>query len=387
MNFDLSDDQRELQEAVRAFAEAEIRPLAEQMDRSDEFPMQLWQQMGEMGLLSMGVPEEYGGSEGDLWGIILAGEEIAAASSSVALSMGAHANLCVYNLFRNGSEDQKNKYLPELCSGEKVGCLGITEPDTGSDAVGMKTTARRDGEHYVLNGAKTWITNAPIADVFIVYAKTKPEAGARGISAFIVERGFEGLTTSQTFHKMGNRGSPTGQIFFENCRVPAENLMGVENMGIAIVMGGLDIERTVFSSLALGQARRAMELAVRYAQERTQFGKPIARFQLIQAKIADMYTQLEAARLMVYRSVDELSRMTRGGKGTEIHKRSAAALMFAAEAAEKIAYDAVQIHGGNGYSDEYEVSRIYRDVRLGTIGAGTSEIRRLIIAREILGLG
>jgi isovaleryl-CoA dehydrogenase len=238
----------------------------------------------------------------------------------------------------------------------------------------------------LLRGTKTWITNAPIADIFIVYAKTQPEAGARGISAFIVERDFPGLSTSQTFQKMGNRGSPTGQVFFEDCRVPAENLMGVENMGIAIVMGGLDIERTVFSALSLGLARRAMGLSIRYAKERTQFGKPIARYQLIQAKIADMYTQLEAARLMVYRATDELSRMTRGGKGTEIHKRSAAALLFAAEAAEKIAYEAVQIHGGNGYSDEYEISRIYRDVRLGTLGAGTSEIRRLIIAREILEL-
>jgi isovaleryl-CoA dehydrogenase len=387
MDFTFNDDHLDLQEAVRAFAEAEIRPLAEEMDRTDQFPMQLWPRMGEMGLLGMGVSEAYGGSEGDIWGVVIAGEEIAAASSSVALSMGAHGNLCVYNLFRNGNEAQKQKYLPELCAGTKIGSLCITEPDTGSDAVGMKTLARRDGDHYVLNGSKTWITNAPIADVFIVYAKTRPEAGARGISAFIVERGMPGLSTSQTFHKMGNRGSPTGQVFFENCRVPAENLVGVENMGIAIVMGGLDIERTVFSALSIGLARRAMELSIRYAQERQQFGKPIARFQLIQAKIADMYTQLEAARLMVYRATDELSRMTRGGKGTEIHKRSAAALLFAAETSEKIAYDAVQIHGGNGYSDEYEVSRIYRDVRLGTIGAGTSEIRRLIIAREILGLG
>ena len=387
MNFELSEEQRDLLSAVRAFAEEEIRPLAEEMDRTDRFPMHLWPRMGEMGLLGMGIPTDYGGSEGDLWDVILAGEEVAAASSSVALSMGAHGNLCVYNLFRNGNETQKQRYLPDLCAGRTVGSLCITEPDTGSDAVGMKTTARKEGDHYVLNGSKTWITNAPIADVFIVYAKTQPEAGARGISAFIVERGTEGLSTSQTFHKMGNRGSPTGQVFFENCRVPADQLMGTENRGIAIVMGGLDIERTVFSSLALGQARRAMELAVQYAHERQQFGKPIARFQLIQAKIADMYTQLEAARLMVYRAADELTRMTRGGKGTEIHKRSAAALLFSAEAAEKIAYDAVQIHGGNGYSDEYEVSRIYRDVRLGTIGAGTSEIRRLIIAREILGLG
>jgi isovaleryl-CoA dehydrogenase len=386
MNFEFDADHLATREALRDFAEAEIRPLAAEMDRTDTFPMQLWPRMGEMGLLGMGVPETYGGSEGDLWDVIIAGEEIAAASSSVALSMGAHGNLCVHNLFRNGNEAQKQKYLPALCAGDHVGSLCITEPDTGSDAVGMKTTARREGDHYLLRGTKTWITNAPIADIFIVYAKTQPEAGARGISAFIVERDFPGLSTSQTFQKMGNRGSPTGQVFFEDCRVPAENLMGVENMGIAIVMGGLDIERTVFSALSLGLARRAMGLSIRYAKERTQFGKPIARYQLIQAKIADMYTQLEAARLMVYRATDELSRMTRGGKGTEIHKRSAAALLFAAEAAEKIAYEAVQIHGGNGYSDEYEISRIYRDVRLGTLGAGTSEIRRLIIAREILEL-
>jgi isovaleryl-CoA dehydrogenase len=387
MNFQLTEAQQILRDSVRAYARRELAPLAERIDRDDEMPREIWTQLGAMGLLGIGIDEEYGGSGGDMVDAMIAGEEIARASAAVALSMGAHGNLCAYNLFRNGSEAQKARYLPGLCSGEAIGCLGITEPGAGSDAVGMTTTAVRDGDHYVLKGGKTWVTNAPIADVFMVYAKTNPEAGPFGISTFLLERGYEGLSTSKPFEKMGCRGSPTGRIFLDGCRVPAENLVGQENGGIAVLMSGLDIERLIFSSLPIAQMDRALELSLAYARERKQFGRPIAKFQLIQAKLADMYTQLEAARALAWRAAAALDGAhTRGGKGTEIHKLSAAALLFAAEAAERVAYDAVQIHGGNGFSLEYEINRIYRDVRLGTLGAGTSEIRRLIIARELLGI-
>ena len=386
MDFSLTEEQQAMREAVASFVAREITPLAERIDRDDDMPMALWPKMGEMGLLGIGIPEQYGGSGGDMWDAIVAGEEIAYGSAAVALSMGAHGNLCAYNLFRNGDEAQRARYLPDLCSGKAIGCLGITEPGAGSDAVGITTSATRDGDHYVLKGGKTWVTNAPIADTFIVYAKTAPEAGALGISAFILERGYEGLETSKPFEKMGCRGSTTGRIFLDECRVPAENLLGQENGGIAVMMGGLDIERLIFTGLPVAQMRRCLELSLAYAQERKQFGRPIAKFQLIQAKLADMYTRLEASRALMWRAASAMDHFSRGGKGTEIHKLSAAALLFAAEAAEAVANDAVQIHGGNGYSLEYEVNRIYRDVRLGTIGAGTSEIRRLIIARELLGL-
>jgi isovaleryl-CoA dehydrogenase len=385
VDFDLTDEQVALRDAIRQFAEAKIRPLAEQMDQDDIFPPDLWPRLGGMGLLGIGVPEALGGSGGSLMNWVIAGEEVAACSSAVALSMGAHGNLCVWNLYRNGNQAQRERWLPELCAGTKVGSLCITEPDTGSDAVGIQTRAVRDGDDYLLTGTKTWITNAPIADLFIVYAKTDPEAGPRGITAFVVERDTPGLSTSKPFDKMGCRGSPTGQVFFDGARVPAENVLGQVNRGINVLMSGLDVERAVFAALPLGQARRAMELSLRYAKERSQFGRPIANFQLIQAKLADMYTQTEAARLMVWKAGSMLGGMERGGKGTELHKLAAAALLFSAEAAEKVCYEAVQIHGGNGYSKEFEVNRLYRDVRLGTIGAGTSEIRRLIIARELLG--
>ena len=386
MDFRLTDEQLALQEAVRRFARERIHPLAEEMDRSDQFPTQLWRELGEMGLLGIGVPEALGGSGTDLMSWPVVGEELAAASSAVALSMGAHGNLCVYNLYRNGTPEQHARYLPDLCAGRRVGALCITEPDTGSDAVGMETRAVAEGDGFRLTGTKTWITNAPIADLFIIYAKTAPEAGARGITAFLVERDTPGLSTSAPFDKMGCRGSPTGQVFLEGCRVPASQVLGQVNRGVNVLMSGLDVERAVFATLPLGQARRAMELAISYAKERKQFGRPIAEFQLVQAKIADMYAHLEAARLLVWRACDALQYMERGGKGAEVHRLAAAALLLAAETAEKICYDAVQIHGGNGYSKEYEVNRLYRDVRLGTIGAGTSEIRRLIIARELLAL-
>ena len=384
MDFSLTPDQLAFRDAVRAFCVRELRPRAAEIDRTDTFPPDLWGTLGDMGLLGVGVPERYGGSGGDTFDSYLAGEELAAASSGVALSSGAHGYLCVYNLFRNGSEAQRERYLPDLCAGRRIGALCITEPDTGSDAVGMTTRAVADGDGFVLTGGKTWITNAPIADVFLLYAKTDPDAGARGITAFLLERGMPGLSTSGPIDKLGCKGSPTGRVFLDGVRVGPEQVLGRVGHGVHVLMSGLDVERALFASLAVGQARRALELALQYSRERVQFGRPIAQFQMIQAKLADMYTRVEAARLLTMRAAAACVDLDRGGKGTEVHMLAASALLFAAEAAEKVVYDAVQIHGGNGYAAEFEVSRLYRDVRLGTIGAGTSEIRRLIIARELL---
>lgn len=384
MDFSLTTDQQAFRDAVRAFCAREIAPRAAEIDSSDTFPTDLWAKLGDMGLLGVGVDEAYGGSGGSMFESYLAGEELAAASSGVALSCGAHAYLCVYNLFRNGTEAQRQRYLPDLCAGRRVGALCITEPDTGSDAVGMTTRAVPDGDGFVLTGGKTWITNAPIADVFVLYAKTDPAAGARGITAFILERGMAGLSTSAPIDKLGCKGSPTGRVFLDGVRVGPAQVLGRVGGGVHVLMSGLDVERAVFASLAVGQARRALELALAYSQQRVQFGRPISQFQMIQAKLADMYTRVEAARLLTMRAAMACVNLERGGKGTEVHKLAASALLFAAEAAEKVVYDAVQIHGGNGYAAEFEVSRLYRDVRLGTIGAGTSEIRRLIIARELL---
>lgn len=385
MDFSLSEAQELYRDAVRQFCARELTPIAADIDKSDRMPDGLWEKLGEMGLLGIGVPEEYGGSGGDIFDSYIAGEELAAASSGVALSSGAHAYLCVYNLFRNGTEAQRRRYLPDLCAGRKVGALCITEPDCGSDAIGMTTRAEPDGDGFVLTGGKTWITNGPIADVFVLYAKTDPSAGARGITAFLLERGMEGLSTSAPFEKLGCKGSPTGRVFLDEVRVGPEQVLGEVGRGVHVLMSGLDVERAVFATLAIGQARRAFELALAYSQERVQFRRPIAQFQLVQAKLADMYTRIEAARLLTQRATLACVNMSRGGKGTEVHKLAASALLFSAEAAEKVVYDALQIHGGNGYSEEFEISRLYRDVRLGTIGAGTSEIRRLIVARELLG--
>jgi isovaleryl-CoA dehydrogenase len=384
MHFDLRPEQQAFRETVRAFATREIAPLAAQMDATDAWPDGLWERLGAQGLLGIGIPEAYGGSGGDHLDFVLAGEELAYRSAAVALSLGAHANLCAYNLYRNGDESQRQAHLPDLCAGRRVGALCITEPDTGSDAVGMQARAVRDGDAYVLTGTKTWITNGPVADLYLVYAKTDPAAGARGISAFLVEKGAPGLSVSKPFTKMGCRGSQTGQVYFEGVRVPARARLGPEGGGVHVLMSGLDVERAVFAAIPVGQHRRALDLALDYAQARSQFGRPIADFQLIQARLADMDTTLEAARLLVWRAAVVLSQAARGGKGSPGHRLAAQALLFAAEACEAAADSAVQIHGGNGFSEEFEVNRIYRDARLGTLGAGTSEIRRLIIARELL---
>jgi len=385
MDFNLTDEQRMLKETVHDFAKNEIWPVAEKIDLEDWFPPDLFRKMGELGFLAIPIPEEYGGVGSDVLSQTLAIEELARFSPSMALSFGAHSNLCMVNLLKNGTEEQKKKYLPKLGSGEMIGCLGLTEPGAGSDAVSIRTKAAKSGDEYILNGTKTFITNAPVGDLSIVYAKTDPRAGHRGITAFLVEHGFEGFSVSKKIHKMGHRGSPTGEIIMEDCRVPAENVLGEENNGIAVMMKGLDIERAVFAGEALGIARGAFDLALKYSQEREQFGRPISGFQLVQAKLADMYADIEAGRLLCYKAAQMGAEIERGGKGTEIHKIAAAAILFNAKMCMRVVEEAVQIHGGYGYTLEYPVNRFFRDAKLMTIGAGTTEIRQLIIARELLG--
>ncbi|MEK3935309.1 acyl-CoA dehydrogenase family protein [Sporosarcina sp. FSL W7-1349] len=369
-----------LRKTVQQFVENEIAPIAEEMDRTDEFPMHLWGHMGELGMLGAMIPEAYGGSGLGAVEQAVITEEIAKYSAAVAVSYAAHSNLCMYNLYKNGNEKQRKKYLPKLCEGTKIGALGLTEPGSGSDAVNMGTTARQDGDYYYLNGSKTFITNGPIADVLIVYAKTKKENGEYGITAFIVEKEFAGFSVSKRLEKMGNRGSVTGELIFDDCRVPAENVLGEVNRGTKVMMSGLDIERVIVSALALGIGKGSYREAVKYSKERSQFGKTIENFQLIQAKIADMYTNLEAATLMTYDAAE------RSDKGERITLKAASAILFTAEAATKAALEAVQIHGGYGYMLDYPVNRYLRDAKLYEIGAGTSEVRRLLIARELLGV-
>lgn len=387
MDFDLTEEQRLVQKNVRQFMVKEIEPLAEQIDREDKFPPGIWNKMGDLGILGVTVSEQYGGSGFDLLSAVLVIEQIARTCPALAVSYGAHANLCTDNLYRNGTEDQKGKYLPGLCSGDLVGCLALTEPNAGSDAVSIRTVAVRDGNDFILNGTKMFITNAPVGDVFLTYAKTEPASGARGITTFIVERDFPGFQVSRALEKMGNRGSPTGELVFEDCRVPAENVMGEVDGGIRVMMGGLDVERAFFSGEPLGLAQGAMELALKYSREREQFGQAICNFQLIKAKLADMYTEIEAARGLVYRAAVLADKMHRGGRGTEVHKIAAAAMLFAAETATRVANQALQIHGGYGYMLEFPINRFYRDAKLYEIGAGTSEIRRLLIADEIIQRG
>lgn len=383
LNF-MEEEHYLLRESVRKFANNEIAPLAEEIDRADKMPEDLFAKMGRLGILGISIPEEFGGAGSDFLAALIAGEEVARVSPAVSLSYGAHTYLCAYNLYRNGTAEQRRKYLPSLCTGEHIGALALTEPDAGSDAVSIRTRAVKKGNEYILNGSKTFITNGPIADTLIVYAKTDPQAGAKGISAFIVERDFPGFAVARKLEKMGMRGSPTGELFFEDCRVPAENLLGKENLGIDVMMSGLDVERVLFGGLGLGLAQAAFEHSVKYAKERVQFGRPIASFQLIQAKLADMFTHIEAARLYCYQVARAAQSAERGGKGTTIHKRAASAVLFAAEMCNWVASEAVQIHGGYGYMLEYPVQRLMRDAKLMTIGAGTSEIRRLVVAREIL---
>lgn len=367
-----------LRSTIRNFVENEIAPIAEEMDRTDEFPHHLWEKLGELGVLGITIPEEYGGTGLGAVEQSIVTEEIAKYSAAIAVSYTAHSNLCTHNIYHNANEEQRKKYLPDLCSGKKIGALGLTEPGSGSDALGMTTTARLEGDYYILNGSKTFITNGPFADLMIVYAKTDKDKGPHGITAFIVEKDFPGFSVSKRLEKMGNRGSETGELIFDNCKVPVENVLGEVNKGIKVVMSGLDIERVIVSALSLGIGEGALREAIKYSKERKQFGKEISNFQLIQAKIAEMYTNLQAGRLLTYSAAMEAD------KGKRITLQAASAILFTAKAATQVALDAVQIHGGYGYTLEYPVNRYLRDAKLYEIGAGTTEVRQLIIARELL---
>ncbi len=384
MDFELNEAQRLLRDTVRDFSRREIGPIADAIDREDKWPGHLWPMLGELGVLGVTVPERYGGAEADLFSGVLVIEELAKVSASVALSYGAHANLCANNIASNGSEEQKRRYLPALCSGQAVGALALTEPDAGSDAVGIKTSARREGDHYLLNGTKMFITNGAVADTVVLYAKTRPEAGSHGMSAFIVETSFPGFSVSRKLDKVGHRGSPTAELVLEDCTVPAENLLGEENGGVAVMMQGLAVERTFLAGESIGIAEAALEASIEYARQRRQFGQRIGDFQLIQAKLADMYTEIEAARWLVYRTA-AVAESAAHGLGPRVNKEAAAAILFAAEMCTRVADQAVQIHGGYGYMNETRVSRYLRDAKLLEIGAGTSEIRRLLIGRELVG--
>jgi len=372
----LTEEHRLLRETVLAFARRELAPVADEIDRNDAFPPDLFPRLGALGILGVTVPAEYGGAGADLLSGVLAIEQLARVSASVALSYGAHANLCVNTLYTNGSEEQRRAYLPGLCSGERIGALAITEPNAGSDAMGIETRAVADGDDFVLNGTKTLITNGSIADVIVLYARTG-SAGERRITAFIVEKSFPGFSVSRTFDKFGHRGSPTAELLMEDCRVPRRNVLGGAGEGAEVLRRGLDVERAFLAGESLGIAEEALALSIGYAKERRQFGQPIGSFQLVQAKLADMYTQIEAARALVYQTAVLVQR-------GEAHKEAAAAILFASEMSTRVALDAMQIHGGYGYLNELPLGRLVRDAKLLEIGAGTSEIRRLIIGRELL---
>ncbi len=379
MEYRLTEEQSEIRNMVRKFARNEIAPIAAQIDQDALFPAETFRKMGELGLLGLLIPEEYGGAGQDVLTCCVAMEEIAYACASTSLSYLAHSVLCAHNLARNGSDAQKKHYLPDLASGKKIGAIAMTEPGAGSDALSISTFAKQSGDEYLLNGSKTFITNAPVADIFLVYARTDKDAGPAGLSQFIVERGFPGFSVGQPLKKMGMRGSPTAEIFFNNCRVPVKNLVRGENEALSILLGGLDVERVVGASMAVGSAQSAFDRALAYAKERHQFGKPIATFQMIMEKFANISTDIEAARLLTSRAAVLCD------QGVRCSLEASQAKLFSSEMAVRAASDAIQILGGYGYMQEYEVERILRDVRMGTIGGGTSEIQRLIIAREIIG--
>ncbi|MEL7297424.1 MAG: isovaleryl-CoA dehydrogenase [Pseudomonadota bacterium] len=377
MDFDLGEDIDLLRESVAQFAANEIAPRADDIDRNNDFPHDLWRKMGDLGLLGLTVDEAYGGTGLGYLAHAVAVEEISRASGAVGLSYGAHSNLCVNQIFRNGSEAQKQQYLPKLCSGEHVGALAMSEAGSGSDVVSLSLRADRDGDRFVLNGNKMWITNGPDADTFVIYAKTTPDSGSNGITAFIVEKGFAGFSQSPKLDKLGMRGSNTCELVFEECRVPAENILGTLDGGVRVLMSGLDYERAILAAGPVGLMQAAMDVVLPYIHERKQFGQPIGEFQLMQAKIADMYAQLNASRGYLYAvcKACDLGRTRRAD--------AAAVILYTAEQATQVALQAIQALGGNGYINDYPTGRLLRDAKLYEIGAGTSEIRRMLIGREL----
>jgi isovaleryl-CoA dehydrogenase len=382
LKFSLGEDVEMLRETVSHFAAKEIAPRAAEMDRTDQFPMDLWKKLGDLGVLGMTVSEEYGGSDMGYLAHMIAMEEISRASASVGLSYGAHSNLCVNQIRRNGNEAQKRKYLPKLVSGDHIGALAMSEPNAGSDVVSMKMRADKKGDHYVLNGTKMWITNGPDCDTLVVYAKTDLEAGSRGMTAFIVEKGMAGFSVAQKLDKLGMRGSHTGELVFNNVEVPIENILGTLNGGVKVLMSGLDYERAVLAGGPLGIMVACMDSVVPYIHDRKQFGQAIGEFQLIQGKVADMYTTLQACRAYVYAVGQQLDAI--GAEHVrQVRKDCAGVILYTAEKATWMAGEAIQILGGNGYINEYPVGRLWRDAKLYEIGAGTSEIRRMLIGREL----
>ncbi|MDU8929015.1 isovaleryl-CoA dehydrogenase [Alisedimentitalea sp. MJ-SS2] len=380
MKFDLGEDVMAMQDMVHRWAQERIKPMAAEIDEKNEFPNELWKEFGELGLLGVTTPEEYGGADMSYLAHVVAVEEIARASASVALSYGAHSNLCVNQIRRNATHEQKMKYLPKLISGEHVGALAMSEPNAGSDVVSMKLRADKKNDRFVLNGNKYWITNGPDADVLVVYAKTDMDAGPRGITAFIIEKEMVGFSTSNHFDKLGMRGSNTAELIFEDVEVPYENILGEEGKGVAVLMSGLDYERVVLSGIGTGLMAACMDEVMPYMKERQQFGQPIGNFQLMQAKIADMYTAMNSSRAYVYEVAKACDR------GEVTRQDAAACVLYASEEGMKVAHQAVQAFGGAGYLSDNPVGRIFRDAKLMEIGAGTSEIRRMLVGRELMGM-
>lgn len=379
MEFELTSDDKLIFDTALEFSRKHFGPLVEKMEQEDVWPEEIFPLCAQQGFLGAWVPEEYGGSGGGLMTAALVIQAMARVSCAIGLSVGAHINLCTHNIMKNGSEEVKQKYLPRLCSGELIGAMALTEPNYGSDAMAIETSARRDGNHFVINGSKTFITNGPIADVVVLYTRTQPQEGSRGLTAFVVETSTPGFEVAKKLKKTGFLGSPTGELFFNDMRVPAENIIGEENQGFKVIMNGLDVERFILSQFAIAIIEESLSISLAYAKERKQFKQPIANFQLVQAKLADMYVSLNATRLSSYNAGVILE------QGRRASLEAASALLYGAESAMKAAEEAVQVHGGYGYIKEYPVERLWRDAKLLQIGAGTNEIRRLLIARELLG--